>query len=738
MFPPPPDGFQLLHAVYAVELFLSNLSKRRCHFDIIFFSDLKHLCAPEDCSTSNAYKYQLARSVLIRHLSNQVSDSSDNFRPEVLEFESPEDSDFTEYLRTHAIQFFFCNEGEDSNHDDTVILRHLIYQLISWGKNVALINSVEWKSSKVFAPLIGRTNNVLEDLELKVTPSNTFKASEAAQVSFDDFDEGVDIASLPDAEKSLRANLSVAICQAIRESTVEEDQEEVDERIRAFLLHTAMLQTCSLSERQCGKPKAPETDKEKEDRGFLREFSEIAHLLIEDEHSLLSDEDEEELSGDIYDLVDGRIFFFFIDRLRKGEAFPENVVEVAKPLIKAVLGDASNEINTSPAPQNTKAAEPAPAPSALAFSHPALEDILKGIKLDQAPEKRDSTADVVFEDLKNWHNSGKTLTKEKRPEKASPYVLKRNQRMERDMVAYSASLTNSRGKTIDPETIIVQPKKVQAKQSKAKPVQNQGPNDSKGGGKKKGKKGGPPQKGGRQAALDAAKAVQECKAQARSNTVINHWADMCAAFEKDSNLVSRYLKADKFAYERSSRDDAAVLGSEIELYMCSILGKIWQELRSRATKDDPQGKLKFSTNTKTERLIILQASTSWPWCGTACSSAPSGLPRRQLSPPSRNSSRTCKCLRSLSSPEHSLRTYASPLITRRSVLSRSLSPITALCSLSMEVRTWTVASTLNRTSVCVSNPMPGSAGYWTPSTRIGLCLLLPRHLPERHSSPSTL
>lgn len=146
------DGFQLLHAVYAVEKFLSNLSKRGCNFDIVFFSDLKDLCVPEGCSASNAYKYQLTRSILIRHLSQHVPESSDSARPEVVEYESPEDPDFTEYLRTHAIHFFFCHEGEDSTKGDTTVLRHLIHQLILWGKNVALINFVEWKSSKVRPP----------------------------------------------------------------------------------------------------------------------------------------------------------------------------------------------------------------------------------------------------------------------------------------------------------------------------------------------------------------------------------------------------------------------------------------------------------------------------------------------------------------------------------------------------------------------------------------------------------
>lgn len=39
-------GFQLLHAVYAVECFLANLRKRKCNFHLVFFEGT--ICAPLD------------------------------------------------------------------------------------------------------------------------------------------------------------------------------------------------------------------------------------------------------------------------------------------------------------------------------------------------------------------------------------------------------------------------------------------------------------------------------------------------------------------------------------------------------------------------------------------------------------------------------------------------------------------------------------------------------------------
>lgn len=437
-----------------------------------------------------------------------------------------------------------------------------------------------------------------ESPELELDSSAVFAPSEAGEASYDNVEEEFDSSDIADVGNSLRASVTVAVCQAIKESTVDEDLEEVGERIKALLLHTAMLQTCNLSERTCPEPKAPENNKEREDRGFIQEFSEVTWQMIEEEHDLF---DEDDLKWDIYDLIDGRIFLNFIEKLRKGEEFPEKVVEIATVLIKAALGAEVVEIPATSETEETPVSEPLRRPAVMAFSHPVVDEFLKDIKLEEAPEQRNSKADLVFEDLTHWHNSNRSLVTEKKPTKLPTFILKRNQKMESDMVAYSASLTNSRGKVIDPETIVVAPKRpgAAAKGAKGKPngqangQANGKPNGKEakagGGGKKGGKKGQQNKVSGKAAALEAAKKVQQGKAENRTKTIIQHWNDMCEAFENDESLVSRYLKADKFAYDKSGKDDAAALGSEVELYMCNILGKIWKESRV-SFADYPKGK----------------------------------------------------------------------------------------------------------------------------------------------------
>ncbi|GKU11604.1 unnamed protein product, partial [Fusarium langsethiae] len=62
-------GFQLLHAIHAVEKFLVDLKNGDCNFDIVFFRDFEDVCASQGSAGSNhPYKFKLTRRILIQHL----------------------------------------------------------------------------------------------------------------------------------------------------------------------------------------------------------------------------------------------------------------------------------------------------------------------------------------------------------------------------------------------------------------------------------------------------------------------------------------------------------------------------------------------------------------------------------------------------------------------------------------------------------------------------------------------
>lgn len=137
-------GFQLLHAIHAVEKFLSSLKKRDCSFDVVFFQDLEDICVPDGARGSNyASKYLLARRILIQHLSRSDIDIK------VLELGSFESGECRDYLASNAIHFMLCDEGRGDSREQTIRLRHLILKILDSGRNVAVINSIVWKSSKV-------------------------------------------------------------------------------------------------------------------------------------------------------------------------------------------------------------------------------------------------------------------------------------------------------------------------------------------------------------------------------------------------------------------------------------------------------------------------------------------------------------------------------------------------------------------------------------------------------------
>lgn len=164
------EGFQLLHAVYAVEHFLQGLVQRKCTFHIVFFDEHEEACIPRNAARLNRNKYLLARSVIIRHLQAHLPKAHPSISLQV--FKSVEDPSFGNYLKTSAVYFMLCHDGADStiitggtpipDEDRTekarveaeersrkLLFRGLIYSMIRKGYNVALINGLEWMDTKV-------------------------------------------------------------------------------------------------------------------------------------------------------------------------------------------------------------------------------------------------------------------------------------------------------------------------------------------------------------------------------------------------------------------------------------------------------------------------------------------------------------------------------------------------------------------------------------------------------------
>jgi hypothetical protein len=173
-----------------VETLLHKLQKRTCVFHIAFFAENAHLCVPVGTLDKLRYRYLLAREAIIRHL----SENGPALGPEqwIKKFSSYRSPDFRSYLLTSGAYFFMCHDGgfaessvakvmtDNRNESETLFadsdsvdgektdkkrdvdtslsnealqcridLRRMIYRFMDYGYNIALINSLEFRDTKV-------------------------------------------------------------------------------------------------------------------------------------------------------------------------------------------------------------------------------------------------------------------------------------------------------------------------------------------------------------------------------------------------------------------------------------------------------------------------------------------------------------------------------------------------------------------------------------------------------------
>ena len=163
------DGFQLLHAVYAVEHFLQALLQRKCVFHIVFFEVHKELCIPRATPSVSRSKYLLARAIIIRHLEVRLHLSHPTVK--IYTFSSALDPLFQRYLNASGAYFIMTHDGANPSPADKdprlkgqkldvesiqseelrrrVMFRTTIFAAIDRGYNIALIDGLEWMDTKV-------------------------------------------------------------------------------------------------------------------------------------------------------------------------------------------------------------------------------------------------------------------------------------------------------------------------------------------------------------------------------------------------------------------------------------------------------------------------------------------------------------------------------------------------------------------------------------------------------------
>ncbi len=166
--------------MYLVERFLHSLYVRRCKFDLLFFREHEEMAIFLYAHPDVRAKFRLAREVVIHHLMTH----RESYEPVALRlFDGTFDPNFLKYLENAGNYFVMCHDGtsggvslgqhltaaqqlERKRKDfvypadrtgrgtvtdlpETLMLRAMIIDFIDRGLGVALINSVEFRDTKV-------------------------------------------------------------------------------------------------------------------------------------------------------------------------------------------------------------------------------------------------------------------------------------------------------------------------------------------------------------------------------------------------------------------------------------------------------------------------------------------------------------------------------------------------------------------------------------------------------------
>lgn len=411
---------------------------------------------------------------------------------------------------------------------------------------------------------------------------------------FDPKDDRVQPLVTERQDLTVRDRLGIAACLSLlrmqKDGLIDGKHLDAQEKVQAFLLHLAVLKHCTLLERQhwVGSQRG---HSHPEDTEFLRQVIEMSWALLEKDEWMtkLNVVDED---WDLFDAIDGSLFHFILETLRTSQWLPDPIIETWRHLWSVFRSGA--DVNFSEhLPELTHfgdkpflRASDGVQVSALPFNHPVLNDFLQDIKLKESQGMQDKSSKAVFEDLHHWHNT-KPLLPTRKIERLGFFAMKKRQTLLASIVAYSASLTNARGKLIDPDIIVLKKDAANSSPKNKKAIANtekanKDKENKKSQSKKPGRQGNKP--GGKESALRAAEELRLQKDSTKRDNTAALWNKTCRELEKEHSLLARYLKALVFLTERT-KDDNTALGYEVHLYLCHILAQLWAKARPEARSD---------------------------------------------------------------------------------------------------------------------------------------------------------
>ncbi|CAC9886428.1 unnamed protein product [Aureobasidium pullulans] len=569
------DGFQLLHAVYLVEEYLAQLQRRNCRFHVAFFEAHRQLCIPQSVKSIHRSKYLLTRAAIIRHLqSNLVSD-----KVQIHCFSDLHDQAFDDYLRNSAVYFLMCHDGarayttqESDVPDPRTQLRSMIVHFILTGYNVALINGSEFVDTKIMAM-------VLETKKLSHTLDSSLNTNLKSSSDVSEPTSSAEIKEIGTHTPDITERERLTVMALSRLAKTSSSSPQIQQFTHDLLAHTALLHALPLSSRSLQHVSALSEYAE-----HLSSFCNQATEILRSENWSQYHQGLETNECDVADLFDGRLFNVVskgLDLSSMPDSMQKKFTKLSESL-KAVsdISVSKTERKLDVSSLDATPTSPTGNMSVLPFSNPVFDQHLASIHLgidDNASEETSRPSARIFQELR---------------------ARRRNQKYMDEMQKYAASLTNSVGRALEPETLLVKSaaaskvaQKTENKKTTAEPAKVE--SSKKGGNPKGGKKN--VKVSGKQAAQEAAAAFQAKKSEAADSKVMQAWHIILKSLSAESDLPSRYIKTKDY-FSTLPKEKREILGAEVQLFSLSTLVEIAIQ-SGKTTDQDTSGIVAFIWHT---------------------------------------------------------------------------------------------------------------------------------------------
>jgi hypothetical protein len=351
-------------------------------------------------------------------------------------FASLESEEFKEYLHITPVHFVMVHDGSSrstktaENSEDERLAKILLRGMIWWWNthqlNVALINRIEFRDSKVFTMIVESfTTSSKRKLLMTTQFVKEIKMNRELMEELRNPD-GEDVEVKYKAIQELGEDSSVGLSESYYlavygVSTILKQQDCDVFMASAFILQSVILRHVPLSERRFPLITFDEDFDQQIDK-FIAELSDVLRCVAEDSKwtGLMAAKNTQQ---DAVDVIDGRLFRAVI------QAMCDNTLQDALPLAarkdwlalsKLVKQLTEQELSTNgsaePESSETSASnsdfEPVPEDLAvLPFSHPVFDAHLKSIHVDtdtSLPARLGTMK--LYRETTHWHNHKKPLT----------------------------------------------------------------------------------------------------------------------------------------------------------------------------------------------------------------------------------------------------------------------------------------------------------------------------------------